>query len=167
MLEATSPSPTRFIVVAACVVVAVVVFAMYPSQIVPMDPYQAALLDVQRKNHKQDYAEAAKAILQILPLHPQDAELRYQLAVAYRGMGQMDYAATQYLAAISLDANHKGALYDLGYYYASQGQLSGAESMLARLQRMCAAGMACAERDTLSAAVNQLRLRQNYQKPSP
>ncbi len=84
-----------------------------------------------------DYLELEKArkaeelLNHGIRLHPQDAQLHFQLGITYDRLGRFDQAVTEFQRVLQLDPKNAPAMNYLGYSYAERGiKLAEAESFI-------------------------------------
>ena len=88
-------------------------------------------------------AEAAGAIrvaeqlhTRLLELHPEEAELHYNLGNFFARSGRLEEAARSFRRALEIDKDHAEATVNLGNLLASKGELAEAERLLRRAVRL-------------------------------
>jgi Flp pilus assembly protein TadD len=75
------------------------------------------------------------------------------LGFSYRKTKEFDLAERNYLRALRLNPEHKGALEYMGELYLETGRRTEAEELLALLQKLCPDG--CEELDDLRQAFDE------------
>ena len=105
---------------------------------VSWDPYAAPLREslavvLSQMNRSQ---EAVTTLEQGVQLLPQDAEMHYQLGLAYDGVGNLTNTLAQLSAAVRLDPQYVRAWYNLGLVQNQLGQTGAALSSLAEAESL-------------------------------
>jgi tetratricopeptide (TPR) repeat protein len=90
----------------------------------------------------------------LLGPHP---DILTYMGFASRKLRRFDQAEVYYRAALAVDPGHRGATEYWGEMKVEQGDLKGAEAMLARLDDLC--GFGCAEAEELRGWIDQARSR--------
>ncbi|MDR3458550.1 MAG: tetratricopeptide repeat protein [Verrucomicrobiae bacterium] len=82
---------------------------------------------------------AVETLEQAVRFSPEDAESRYQLGLAYNGVGDLTNTLTQLSAAVRLDPGHVAAWYNLGLAQNASGKTEAALASLARAESLAPA----------------------------
>jgi len=85
----------------------------------------------------EKYAAAIPVLQQSVAAKADNADAHNLLGFSFRKLGQYDKAQVSYEKALSLNADHKGALEYLGELYLETGRPDDARKMLARLDSVC------------------------------
>lgn len=93
------------------------------------------------------YPEALTAFQQSMHAFGPHPDVLTYIGYTYRKMGRLDEAERYYRQALDLAPNHRGATEYYGELKVVQGDLSGARTLLARLEDSCAFG--CPETEEL------------------
>jgi predicted Zn-dependent protease len=115
------------------------------------DQYKKAVKAVEAK----DFATAETLLTQYLAQKDKDADALNYLAYSQRNLGKTEEAMANYVKALAIDPNHKGALEYQGELFLKLGNLAAAQANLARLEAVCK--KKCEERDTLQAAIERAK----------
>ena len=99
----------------------------------------------------EKYAAAIPILEQALAAKADNSDAHNLLGFSLRKLGQFDKAQASYEKALSLNAEHKGALEYLGELYLETGRPNDARKMLARLDSACFFG--CEEYDDLKKLI--------------
>ncbi len=97
-----------------------------------------------------DFEPAVLLLKAALAKAPNNADAWNLMGYAHRKLGQVDQALGFYQKALSLNAEHRGALEYLGELYLQTGRPKQAKEMLKRLDDACFFG--CEEYDDLKKA---------------
>jgi len=103
----------------------------------------------------EKYQQAITELDKALADAPDDADLLNLLAYSNRKLGNFDSAMDNYLKALKIDPDHRGANEYLGELYLQLGQLEKAEERLSVLDKECFFG--CREYDKLEQAIEEYR----------
>jgi len=103
----------------------------------------------------EKYQQAITEIDEALRDKPDNADLLNLLAYSHRKLGHFDVAMENYLNALKIDSDHRGANEYLGELYLQLGQPEKAEERLAVLDKECFFG--CDEYDKLKRAIADYR----------
>lgn len=98
----------------------------------------------------KDFKPAVLLLKAALAKAPNNADAWNLMGYAHRKLGQVDQALGFYQKALSLNAEHRGALEYLGELYLQTGRPKQAKEMLKRLDDACFFG--CEEYDDLKKA---------------
>ncbi|MBT8435322.1 MAG: tetratricopeptide repeat protein [Gammaproteobacteria bacterium] len=107
----------------------------------------------------EKYQQAITRIDEALRDQPDSADLLNLLAYSNRKLGNFDVAMENYLKALEIDSDHRGANEYLGELFLQLGQPEKAEERLAVLDKECFFG--CDEYDKLKRAI------EDYRKQNP
>ncbi len=118
----------------------------------PNDPLAAEFEAAQALIREEAWREAEARLSSIAAVADDVADVWSLLGFSRRKLGRFDAAEIAYDRALTLDANHLGALEYLGELQLEQGDLEAAQALLRRLEALCPAG--CEERDELAAAIS-------------
>jgi Tfp pilus assembly protein PilF len=96
-----------------------------------------------------------------------NADWNNLMGYAHRKLAPPDLVAAEryYDAALSINAQHRGALEYSGELYLMKGDLARAEQRLTQLARAC--GAPCEEHEDLKQAVARFKANGNAYKPAP
>jgi len=103
----------------------------------------------------EKYQRAITEIDEALGDSPDDADLLNLVAYSHRKLGHFEIALENYLKALKIDPEHRGANEYLGELYLQLGQPEKAEERLAVLDKECFFG--CEEYDELKQAIEEYR----------
>ncbi|MDH3630402.1 MAG: tetratricopeptide repeat protein [Gammaproteobacteria bacterium] len=103
----------------------------------------------------EKYQQAIAELDEALSDKPDNADLLNLLAYSHRKLGHFDIALENYLKALKIDPEHRGANEYLGELYLQLGQPEKAEELLAVLDKECFFG--CEEYDELKQAIEDYR----------
>ncbi len=103
----------------------------------------------------REYTRAIGMLKKIVSMEPKNVDALNYLGYSYRQIGDYKTSLVYYRRALSINPDHRGANEYLGELYLRTGNMKGARSQLAKLQKLCPRG--CAERDTLAAAIAKVR----------
>lgn len=103
----------------------------------------------------EKYQQAITEIDEALGDTPDDADLLNLVAYSHRKLGHFEIALENYLKALKIDPEHRGANEYLGELYLQLGQPEKAEERLAVLDKECFFG--CEEYDELKQAIEEYR----------
>jgi Flp pilus assembly protein TadD len=117
----------------------------------PNDPLAAELDAARAAIAREAWAPAESRLDALTRAAPEVAELWSLLGLVRRKQGALDPAEAAYDRALALDPRHLGALEYMGELRLMQGDLQGAQDLLARLETLCPPG--CEEREELAAAI--------------
>ncbi len=106
----------------------------------------------------EEYEKAIEELAGLLRESPEDADLLNLYAFSNRKLERFDVALENYLKALEIEPEHRGANEYLGELYLQLGQLDKAQERLAVLDDACFFG--CREYDELEEAIDEYR-RQN------
>lgn len=123
------------------------------SKPVERSDYQEAVRAVEAK----DYRGAIALLNKVIEAKPRNPDALNYLGYSHRKLGDYARGVTYYKKALSLDANHKGANEYLGQAYVELGNIAGAETQLASLERIC--GVDCEEYWSLRKAIKDAKAR--------
>mgnify|MGYP001796762951 CR=1 FL=1 len=145
--------PVAWLTLAALAVAALAApTAMSPAA---LDPASAAALERSEPLIEEDRCcEALPDLKDLAVALPDDPDVFNMLGYVHRKMDDLDLSAEHYARALSLDANHLGALEYQGELFLQQGDLDRAMGNLARLAALCGT---CEERHELDAAIRALQ----------
>lgn len=128
-------------------------------------PTDAAMAAARQAIDRRDFAAAVPLLDDYLKRHGDDANGWNWLGYAERQRGRLKDAYAAYDKALSIDPNHRGAREYLGEAYLQDGNLAGAETQLAALDRLC--WLPCAEYRDLKAAIAAYKARSAGRRPAP
>lgn len=114
----------------------------------PLSPFHELIKD-------EKYQQAIIELDEALSDKPDNADLLNLLAYSHRKLGHFDVALENYLNALKIDPEHRGANEYLGELYLQLGQPEKAEERLAVLDKECFFG--CDEYDKLKQAIEDYR----------
>jgi Flp pilus assembly protein TadD len=100
-----------------------------------------------------DYWAAISRLNDVVTTDPRNADAYNLLGFSYRKTKEFDLAERNYLRALRLNPEHKGALEYMGELYLETGRRTEAEELLALLQKLCPDG--CEELDDLRQAFDE------------
>lgn len=103
----------------------------------------------------EKYQQAIVELDEALSDKPDNADLLNLLAYSHRKLDHFDIALENYLKALKIDPEHRGANEYLGELYLQLGQPEKAEERLAVLDKECFFG--CEEYDELKQAIEDYR----------
>ena len=124
----------------------------YDDKDSPLSPFQQLIKD-------EKYQQAITELDEALGDKPDNADLLNLLAYSHRKLGHFEVAMENYLKALKIDSDHRGANEYLGELYLQLGQPEKAEERLAVLDKECFFG--CDEYDKLKQAI------EDYRKQNP
>jgi tetratricopeptide (TPR) repeat protein len=104
---------------------------------------------------EEDFEKAIGILRTVLESDPDNADAYNFLAYSQRNIDQIDEAMENYIRALDLDPDHKGALEYQGELYLKLGDKLAAEANLVRLGELCPRG--CEEHATLQAAIERFK----------
>lgn len=117
----------------------------------PMKPsYKNAVKLVKKKR----YEEAIVMLEGLLKDDPNNPDIMNYLGFSYRKLGYLDNSAAYYKAALTVKADHLGALEYQGELFLMQNDMAGAEANLAKLASLCGD---CDEHDELKDAIEDYK----------
>jgi Flp pilus assembly protein TadD len=102
-----------------------------------------------------DFEDAIDILSTVLADDPDNADAYNFLAYSQRNLDQFDVAMENYLRALELDPDHKGALEYQGELFLMMGEKAAAEANLVRLSELCPRG--CEEHEELQAAIERFK----------
>ena len=120
-------------------------------------PWENAPEHVQKSMNLIDeerFDAAIDELNQVLGNHPDDADVLNLLGFSHRSQGAYDKALEYYVAALTSDPAHKGAMEYLGELYLQTNQLEKAEMQLEALSDVCTF---CKERKMLRKAIRKYK----------
>ena len=106
---------------------------------------------IEGEKYRQAITELDKALVD----EPDNADFLNLLAYSNRKLGNFDIALDNYLKALKIDPDHRGANEYLGELYLQLGQPEKAEERLSVLDKECFFG--CDEYDELKQAIEEYR----------
>ena len=115
----------------------------------------ARLAPFQKLIKGEKYQQAITELDEALRDAPNDADLLNLVAYSHRKLGHFEIALENYLKALKIDPEHRGANEYLGELYLQLGQPDKAEERLAVLDKECFFG--CEEYDELKQAIEEYR----------
>ena len=144
----------------AIVLVAGLVLAVgSPRAAGSFDPPAAArdtrMVDAEKAVKAKEWDKAITLLNRVVADSPKNADAYNYLGYSHRKLGNRDKALTYYNQALSLDANHRGALEYLGELYLDMSDLPKAEEQLSKLSRVC--GPRCGEYRDLREQVEKFK----------
>jgi len=99
----------------------------------------------------ESWAEAMDQLQIEVVSNPDNADAWNLIGFSARKMGDYARSETAYDKALAIEPGHKGALEYKGELYLTLGNLAGAETLLAKLKKLCSFN--CDEVDDLKAAI--------------
>lgn len=103
----------------------------------------------------QDWRTAAQSLERAAQKHQRAADVFNLLAYAYRKLGDLERAFTNYGRALELDPQHRGAHEYIGEAYLMAGNPAKAREHLRELERLCRAD--CEEYHDLARAIREFK----------
>lgn len=103
---------------------------------------------------KKRYEEAIVMLEGLLKEDPGNPDIMNYLGFCYRKLGYLDNSAAYYKAALTVKADHLGALEYQGELFLMQNDVAGAEANLAKLASLCGD---CDEHDELDDAIKDYK----------
>ncbi|MCC6921085.1 MAG: tetratricopeptide repeat protein [Alphaproteobacteria bacterium] len=100
------------------------------------------------------YQEAIVMLEDLLKDDPHNPDIMNYLGFSYRKLGYLDNSAAYYKAALTVKADHLGALEYQGELFLMQNDVASAEGNLARLASLCGD---CDEYDDLKDAIEDYK----------
>lgn len=100
---------------------------------------------------KESYSDAIEVLNGIVETNPREADAYNLLGYSYRKSKDFNRAERNYMRALRLDPDHKGALEYVGELYLETNRRDKAEESLARLEELCPQG--CEELEDLREAM--------------
>ena len=100
---------------------------------------------------KESYSDAIEVLNGIVETNPREADAYNLLGYSFRKSKDFNRAERNYMRALRLNPDHKGALEYVGELYLETNRREKAEESLARLEELCPQG--CEELEDLREAM--------------
>ena len=100
---------------------------------------------------KESYSDAIEVLNGIVETNPREADAYNLLGYSYRKSKDFNRAERNYMRALRLNPDHKGALEYVGELYLETNRRDKAEESLSRLEELCPQG--CEELEDLREAM--------------